>query len=86
MIIQGANTPSNKMTEYYLQNRRSILSLSDFIVNVGGVIGCAVELKMTGEPEYKNKLLKTGPQIYLEELIAKTVSKLLKTFPPQPPK
>jgi glutamate dehydrogenase (NAD(P)+) len=75
MILQGANTPSNKMTEYYLQNRRGILSLSDFIVNVGGVIGCAVELKMTGEPEYKNKLLNTGPQIYLEELIANTVSK-----------
>jgi glutamate dehydrogenase (NAD(P)+) len=75
MILQGANTPSNKMTEYYLQNRRGILSLSDFIVNVGGVIGCAVELKMTGEPEYKSILLNTGPQIYLEELIANTVSK-----------
>lgn len=74
MILQGANNPSNKMTEYYLHNRRDILSLSDFIVNVGGVIGCAVELKMTGEPGYKNKLLKTGPQKYMEELIANTVS------------
>jgi glutamate dehydrogenase (NAD(P)+) len=75
MILQGANNPSNKMTEYYLQNRRNILSLSDFIVNVGGVIGCAVELKMTGNPVYKNKLLKHGTQLYLEELIANTVEK-----------
>ena len=37
MIFQGANAPSNKMTEYYLQNRRGIVSYSDFIVNVGGV-------------------------------------------------
>ncbi|MCH7623453.1 MAG: Glu/Leu/Phe/Val dehydrogenase [Nitrospinae bacterium] len=75
MILQGANTPSNKMTEYYLQNQRKILSLSDFIVNVGGVIGCAVELKMTGDLDFKDKMLKKGPQIYLEELIANTVSK-----------
>jgi glutamate dehydrogenase (NAD(P)+) len=75
MILQGANTPSNKMTEYYLQNRRNILSLSDFIVNVGGVIGCAVELKMTGNPEYKNKLFEQGSQPYLEKLIANTVAK-----------
>ena len=75
MILQGANTPSNKMTEYYLQKRRNILSLSDFIVNVGGVIGCAVELKMTGNPEFKEKVVKIGPQNYLEELIESTVSK-----------
>ena len=75
MILQGANTPSNKMTEYYLQNQRNILSLSDFIVNVGGVIGCAVELKMTGDLNFKDKMVKKGAQIYLEELIANTVSK-----------
>ena len=75
IILQGANTPSNKMTEYYLQNRRDILSLSDFIVNVGGVIGCAVELKMTGNPDFKNKVLKEGAKSYLEGLITNTVSK-----------
>jgi len=74
MILQGANTPSNKMTEYYLQNRRNILSLSDFIVNVGGVIGCAVELKMTGDPDFNQKLVEKDSQTYLEKLIANTVS------------
>ncbi len=75
IILQGANNPSNKMTEYYLQNRRNILSLSDFIVNPGGVIGCAVELKMTGDQIFKEKVLTKGLKIYLEELIANTVSK-----------
>jgi glutamate dehydrogenase (NAD(P)+) len=75
MILQGANAPVNKMTEYYLQNRRNIRSLSDFIVNVGGVIGCAVELKMTADPTYRQNVLKKGPRGYLEELIEKTVSR-----------
>lgn len=73
-IIQGANTPSSKMTEYYLQNRRNILSLTDFIVNAGGVIGCAVELKMTADKDYREKRMEEGPQNYLEKLIHKTIS------------
>jgi len=72
-VIQGANAPSNKMTEYYLQNRRKIISLSDFIVNSGGVIGCAVELELNANPAYKNKALEIGLRNYLENLIYKTV-------------
>lgn len=75
MILQGANAPVNKMTEYYLENRRNIRSLSDFIVNVGGVIGCAVELKMTEDPEYRKNIITNGPRNYLEALIENTVSR-----------
>ncbi len=75
MILQGANAPVNKMTEYYLENRRNIRSLSDFIVNVGGVIGCAVELKMTENPVYKEKVITNGARSYLETLIEDTVSR-----------
>ena len=75
LILQGANMPVNKMTEYYLKNRRGILSLSDFIVNVGGVIGCAVELKMTGDAEYRKKVQSHGTRTYVEELITRTISK-----------
>ncbi len=76
MIFQGANSPSNKMTEFYLQNRRGIISFSDFIVNVGGVMGCAVELKMTSDKDYCNKVLSSdgNGKNYLENLIQKTVS------------
>jgi len=75
IILQGANTPSNKMTEYYLERRRFIVSLSDFIVNVGGVIGCAVELNMAKEEPYKQKVLQYGTKEYIESLIFDTVSK-----------
>jgi len=69
IILQGANAPVNKMTQYYLENRRGILCMADFIVNVGGVIGCAVELKLSGDGEFKNKIEATGTQRYVEDLI-----------------
>ncbi len=74
-ILQGANTPSNKMTEYFLYHRRNILSLSDFVVNVGGVIGCAVELQMEKDPEYEQKVRAHNAKGYLEKLIFNTVSR-----------
>ncbi len=75
VILQGANTPVNKMTEYYLKNRKDILSLSDFIVNVGGVIGCAVELKMASDTPYKEKVFREGTRQYLDALIYETISR-----------
>ena len=74
-ILQGANTPVNKMTEYYLNNRRGIISLSDFIVNSGGIIGCAVELAMKADKEYKKKVKAEGVRLYVENLISNTISK-----------
>jgi glutamate dehydrogenase (NAD(P)+) len=75
-IVEGANAPTNKMTEYYLKNRRGITCFSDFIVNVGGVMGCAVELKMGSDDKYKSKVLSAGDngRLWLEKLIYKTVS------------
>ena len=81
-IFQGANAPSNKMTEYYLHNRRGIVSYSDFIVNVGGVMGCAVELKMTMDSSYREQVLLQGEdgKTYMDQLIDKTVSSNLRTL------
>ena len=81
-IFQGANAPSNKMTEYYLHNRRDIVSYSDFIVNVGGVMGCAVELKMTMEPSYREQVLSQGDdgKTYVDRLIFNTVSNNIRTL------
>ena len=80
-IFQGANAPSNKMTEYYLQNRRGIVSYSDFIVNVGGVMGCAVELKMTMDSSYREKVFSRGAngKNYVDQLITNTVSENMRT-------
>lgn len=77
IVIQGANAPSNRLTEYYLENRRGILNCSDFIVNVGGVIGCAVELEMTVDNSYRNKVMDAGNngRSYVENLIYNTVAR-----------
>ena len=75
LILQGANTPSSKPVEYYLKHRRNILSLTDFIVNAGGVIGCAVEQKMMGDKNYSIKVQEKETRIYTENLIFDTVAK-----------
>jgi glutamate dehydrogenase (NAD(P)+) len=78
LILQGANTPSSKPVEYYLKHRRNILSLTDFIVNAGGVIGCAIERKMIGDKNYSMKVQEKDTRTYTENLIFDTVSKNVK--------
>jgi glutamate dehydrogenase (NAD(P)+) len=78
LILQGANTPSSKPVEYYLKHRRNILSLTDFIVNAGGVIGCAVERKMIGDKNYSMKVQEKDTRTYTENLIFDTVAKNVK--------
>lgn len=70
------------MTEYYLQNRRGIVSYLDFIVNVGGVMGCAVELKMTMDASYREQVLAYGEdgKSYVDRLITNTVSSNIQTL------
>ena len=75
VILQGANSPSSKPVEYYLKHRRNILSLTDFIVNAGGVIGCAVEREMFKSSAYGNKVKANGTRFYTENLIFDTISK-----------
>jgi glutamate dehydrogenase (NAD(P)+) len=78
LILQGANTPSSKPVEYYLKHRRNILSLTDFIVNAGGVIGCAVEQKMMADKNYSMKVQEKDTRTYTENLIFDTVAKNVK--------
>jgi glutamate dehydrogenase/leucine dehydrogenase len=75
IILQGANSPSSKPVEYYLTHSRNILSLTDFIVNAGGVIGCAVERRMSENTAYGNKVKANGTRFYTEKLIFDTISK-----------
>lgn len=74
-ILQGANTPSSKPVEYYLHHRRNILSLTDFIVNAGGVIGCAVERQLMVDDSYAARVKQVGIRTYIENLIENTISK-----------
>ena len=74
VILQGANAPINKMTDYYLSNRLGIISLSDFIVNSGGVIGCAVEIEMRSNINFKKKVESEGIRLFTEKIIEQIIS------------
>jgi|TARA_B110000467_G_scaffold14361_1_gene12348 glutamate dehydrogenase (NAD(P)+) len=74
IILQGSNAPINKMTEYYLIKKRGIVSLSDFIVNSGGVIGCALEIAMQTDEVLKKVVLAADVRSYTENLIKKIIS------------
>jgi glutamate dehydrogenase (NAD(P)+) len=78
LVLQGANTPSSKPVEYYLDRRRNILSLTDFIVNAGGVIGCAVEQKMIEDKIYSLEVQEKDTRTYTENLIFDTIAKNIK--------
>ena len=75
IILQASNNPSSKPVEYYLKHHRNILSLTDFIVNAGGVIGCAVELNLIKNRSYAKKVEAEGIRAYTEKLVFETVSK-----------
>jgi glutamate dehydrogenase (NAD(P)+)/glutamate dehydrogenase (NADP+) len=77
VVLQGANNPVPKVVEYYLRRSKNVLSLTDWIVNAGGVIGCAVELKMDSDEKYRDKVLAGGQdgRTYLEDLVYETVSR-----------
>ena len=51
---------------------------SDFIVNSGGIMGCAVELTMKTDTDYKKKVEMKGTRLYTESLINETISKNIK--------
>jgi glutamate dehydrogenase (NAD(P)+) len=74
-ILQGANTPSSMPVEYYLHHRHNILSLTDFIVNAGGVIGCAVERNMIMDDSYADTVKSVETKKYVENLIRNTITK-----------
>ncbi|MGQ9662882.1 MAG: Glu/Leu/Phe/Val family dehydrogenase [Kiritimatiellia bacterium] len=57
LILEGANNPVHGVVEYYLLKKKNTVALTDWIVNAGGVIGCAVELLMDTDAGYRRKVL-----------------------------
>ncbi|GIS84045.1 MAG: hypothetical protein CM1200mP16_03450 [Nitrospina sp.] len=53
---------------------KKYFSLTDFIVNAGGVIGCAVEQKLMQDKDYASKVKIKNTRNYTENLILKTIS------------
>jgi len=76
IILQGANNPVKPEIEADLMKERGIISLTDFIVNAGGVIACAVELKMDADSGYCDRVRKEdgSGRAYMEKLVYKIIS------------
>jgi len=76
LVLQGANNPADLVCEYFLQQRRGVMSLTDFIVNSGGVIAAYVEAKADVDAEFRTRVLAddgTG-RAFLEKLVTRIIT------------
>jgi glutamate dehydrogenase/leucine dehydrogenase len=76
IVLQGANNPADLVCEYFLQHRRGVVSLIDFIANSGGVIAAYVEAKADVDANFRARVMAsdgTG-RAYLEKLVTRIVT------------
>jgi glutamate dehydrogenase/leucine dehydrogenase len=77
IVLQGANNPCAGEHEALLKKGRNTTSLTDWIVNAGGVIAGAIEYRMDTDPEYRKKVLAPdgSGRKYIEDRITETISR-----------
>lgn len=76
LVLQGANNPADLVCEYFLQQRRGVFSLTDFIVNSGGVIAAYVEAKADVDAAFRARVMAedgTG-RAFLEKLVTRIIT------------
>ncbi len=76
LVLQGANNPADLVCEYFLQHRRGVPSLTDFIVNSGGVIAACVEAKADVDAGFRARVMEedgTG-RAFLEKLVTRIIT------------
>jgi glutamate dehydrogenase/leucine dehydrogenase len=76
IVLQGANNPADLVSEYFLQHRRAIVSLTDFIVNSGGVIAACVEARADVDAAFRAEVMAedgTG-RAFLERVVTRIVT------------
>ena len=76
LVLQGANNPSDLMCEYFLQHRRGVPSLTDFVVNSGGVIAACVEARADVDAAFRARVMAedgTG-RAFLEQLVTRIIT------------
>jgi len=74
-ILEGANTPIPPETERRLWRERGVVCLTDFIVNAGGVIACAVERLMDTDAAFRKRIgaNKDHGRAFIERMIARII-------------
>ena len=76
ILLQGANNPADLVSEYFLQHRRGIVCLTDFIANSGGVIAAYVEAKADVDAAFRERVLAedgTG-RAFIEKVVTRIVT------------
>ncbi len=76
IVLQGANNPADLVSEYFLQHRRGIVSLTDFIVNSGGVIAAYVEAKADVDAGFRERVMAedgTG-RAFIEKVVTRIIT------------
>jgi glutamate dehydrogenase/leucine dehydrogenase len=76
-ILQGANNPVGPVCEQYLKDCGQCVNLSDFIVNAGGIIACAVEHRADIDRAFRERVRAAGAdgRTFLENLVERVVGK-----------
>jgi glutamate dehydrogenase (NAD(P)+) len=76
IVLQGANNPADLVSEYFLQHRRGIYSLTDFIANSGGVIAAFIEAKADVDADFRARVMAedgTG-RAFIEKVVTRIVT------------
>ncbi|MFI5336376.1 MAG: Glu/Leu/Phe/Val dehydrogenase [Opitutales bacterium] len=76
ILLQGANNPADLVSEYFLQHRRGVVCLTDFIANSGGVIAAYVEAKADVDAGFRERVLAgdgTG-RAFIERVVTRIIT------------
>ncbi|MBI2514419.1 MAG: Glu/Leu/Phe/Val dehydrogenase [Opitutae bacterium] len=76
IVLQGANNPADLVSEYFLQHRRGIVCLTDFIVNSGGVTAAFIEAKADVDADFRARVMAedgTG-RAFIEKVVTRIIT------------
>ncbi|WP_415908991.1 Glu/Leu/Phe/Val family dehydrogenase [Oleiharenicola sp. Vm1] len=76
IVLQGANNPADLVSEYFLQHRRGIVCLTDFIVNSGGVTAAFIEAKADVDTDFRARVMAedgTG-RAFIEKVVTRIIT------------
>lgn len=76
LVLQGANNPADLVSEYFLQHRRGIVSLTDFIANSGGVIAAFIEAKADVDAAFRARVMAEDGigRAFIEKVVTRIIT------------
>jgi glutamate dehydrogenase (NAD(P)+) len=76
IVLQGANNPADLVSEYFLQHRRGIYNLTDFIANSGGVIAAFIEAKADVDAEFRARVMAEDGKgrAFIEKVVTRIIT------------